>query len=40
MTAIENSFIFFGAITILAVIVALLDWWSRRKDAQRRDVRS
>jgi hypothetical protein len=38
MTAVENSFAIFGAITLLASIVTLLDWWGRRKDAQR-DVR-
>jgi hypothetical protein len=40
MTAMENAFAFFGAITVLAVIVGLLDWWSRRKDEQQRDLRS
>ena len=39
MTAMENAIAFFGAITVLAVIVGILDWWSRRKDAQQRDAR-
>ena len=40
MTPMANGLIFFGAIAVLVWIVALLDWWGRRKDAQQRDSRS
>ena len=40
MTPVTSAFAFFGAITVLAVIVGLLDWWTRRKDAQQRNARS
>ena len=40
MTAMENAVAFFGVITVLVVIIGILDWWTRRKDAQQRNARS
>ena len=39
MTPMANAFMFFGGITVLVSIVALLDWWGRRKDARRQHSR-
>ena len=37
MTPMESALIFFGSIAILGMVVALLDWWGRRKDRQQRE---